>query len=338
MATEKIIIIAEAGVNHNGNFEIAKKMVDEAWKAGADYVKFQTFVPKDIVTAGAGKAGYQNETDRESTQLEMLERLALPEEAFRVLKSHCEQIGIGFLSTPFDVKSIDFLYSLGMDYWKIPSGELTNLPYLEKIGRTCGKVILSTGMAELHEIQGAIDLLEKNGAPEIILLHCNTEYPTPFADVNLSAMKQMASVFHKKTGFSDHTLGIEIPIAAAALGAHIIEKHFTLDKSLEGPDHRASLGPEELAEMVKAVRNVETALGDGKKRRTKSEQANVNAIRKSIVAAKDIEEGELFTEKNITVKRPGNGISPMQWYQVLGRRAKRGYKQDELLQGEDTDV
>lgn len=331
MATEKIIIIAEAGVNHNGNFEIAKKMVDEAWKAGADYVKFQTFVPKDIVTAGAGKAGYQNETDRESTQLEMLERLALPEEAFRVLKSHCEQIGIGFLSTPFDVKSIDFLYSLGMDYWKIPSGELTNLPYLEKIGRTCGKVILSTGMAELHEIQGAIDLLEKNGAPEIILLHCNTEYPTPFSDVNLLAMHHMQKELHKPVGYSDHTVGIEVAIAAAALGAVVIEKHFTLDKTMEGPDHAASLDPDELKQMIRAIRNIEKSMGDGIKRRTVSEEKNCTAARKSLVAKTFIRKGETFTVDNLTVKRPGSGKSPMKWREILGTRAEKDYEADELI-------
>lgn len=339
MADERqIIIIAEAGVNHNGSLETAKRMIEEAKKAGADYVKFQTFVPQELVTAEAGKADYQLKTDGTCSQLEMLMRLALPLEAFMELSAYCARLGIGFLSTPFDFKSIEFLSAFHMDYWKVPSGEITNLPYLERIGKTRKKVILSTGMSELNEIQDAIDILTENGVPEITLLHCNTEYPTPFADVNLLAMKQMENMFHTRTGYSDHTQGIEIPIAAAALGAKVIEKHFTLDRSMKGPDHHASLEPGEFAAMAEAIRNVECALGDGKKRRTRSEQPNVKAVRKSIVAAADIKAGELFTENNLTVKRPGNGISPMEWHQVLGKRAARDYIQDELIQRENADV
>lgn len=333
MADKKtIIIIAEAGVNHNGDLELAKKLAEQACQAGADYVKFQTFIPQDLVTAAAPKADYQKkETKGTSSQLEMLQKLALPEDAFWELNEYCRQLGIGFLSTPFDFKSIQFLSSFHMDYWKIPSGEITNLPYLENIARIPQKVILSTGMSEIAEIKAAVDILEQNGAPEIILLHCNTEYPTPFSDVNLLAMKQLENMFQKTVGYSDHSTGIEIPIAAAALGARVIEKHFTLDKSMDGPDHRASLEPDELTAMVRAVRNVETALGDGMKKRTPSEQRNINIARKSIVASADIKKGELFTEHNLTVKRPGTGISPMQWHQVLGTKAQRDYAPDELI-------
>lgn len=336
---KRIMTIAEAGVNHNGDIGIARRLIEEAKKAGADYVKFQTFVPQDLVTADAEKAEYQkSRAGNGNSQLEMLERLALPCEAFAELKAYCAQLGIGFLSTAFDLKSIEFLSSLDMDYWKIPSGEITNLPYLEKIGRTGKKVILSTGMSGPDEIQGAIDILEKNGAPDLILLHCNTEYPTPPEDVNLLAMKQMERMFHRKTGYSDHTAGIEIPIAAAALGAAVIEKHFTLDKGMEGPDHRASLDPDELRAMVQGVRKVEAALGDGEKRRTASEARNVYVVRKSIVALKHIRAGERFTEENLTVKRPGYGISPMEWYRILGTRAGRDYDPDELIEEEPRTV
>ena len=268
----------------------------------------------------------------------MLERLALPERAFWDLKECCDRLGIGFLSTPFDIGSIDFLSLLDMDYWKIPSGEITNRPYLEKIAHTGKKVILSTGMSEMDEIRAALDILENNGSGEITVLQCNTEYPTPYADVNLLAMKQMEDAFHKRVGYSDHTRGIEIPIAAAALGARVIEKHFTLDRNMEGPDHRASLEPDELASMVQAVRNVEQALGDGKKRRTTSEEHNAKLVRKSIVASAPIRMGELFTTDNITSKRPGTGVSPMEWYRVLGKRAQRDYEPDELIGKEYTDV
>lgn len=330
-----IIIIAEAGVNHNGNLNLAKKMIEEAKKAGADYVKFQTFIPKELVTAYAPKADYQNrEAEKRDSQLEMLQNLALDEEAFIELKKHCDRLGIGFLSTPFDMKSIDFLAELDMDYWKIPSGEITNLPYLEKIAKTRKNVILSTGMSEMDEIREAVDILERNGASEIMILHCNTEYPTPFADVNLTAMKQIENDLNKQVGYSDHTEGIEVPIAAAALGAKIIEKHFTLDRKMEGPDHQASLEPGQLTDMVRAIRHIEDAIGNGKKMRTASERCNVDVVRKSIVASKDIHTGEIFTEDNITVKRPGNGISPMKWYQVLGQKATRDYKTDEFIKKE----
>lgn len=246
--------------------------------------------------------------------------------------------GDRFFIHPFDLKSIDFLSRLNMDYWKVPSGEITNLPYLEKIAGTGKKVILSTGMSELYEIREALDILEKNGSGEVTILQCNTEYPTPFADVDLLAMKQMEELFHKRVGYSDHTQGIEIPIAAAALGARVIEKHFTLDRNMEGPDHRASLEPDELAAMVSAIRNVEKALGDGKKRRTASEKHNVELVRKSIVASVPIKTGELFTAGNITVKRPGTGISPMEWHSVLGKQAKRDYEPDEMIEKEYMDV
>ncbi len=335
----QILLIAEAGVNHNGDLELAKEMVRKAREAEADYIKFQTFIPGDLVTSRAEKADYQKrETDGCSTQREMLERLALSEHAFWELKEYCDRLGVGFLSTPFDLGSIDFLSRLDMDYWKVPSGEITNLPYLERIAETGKKVLLSTGMSELCEIRRALDILEKSGCGEITILQCNTEYPTPFGDVNLLAMKQMEEIFHKRVGYSDHTRGIEIPIAAAALGARVIEKHFTLDRNMEGPDHRASLEPAELAAMVRAVRNVEKALGDGRKRRTLSEGHNVELVRKSIVASAPIKAGEVFTTDNITVKRPGTGISPMEWRAVLGKQAKRDYEPDELIEKEYGDV
>lgn len=327
-----IIIIAEAGVNHNGSVDLAKKMVKEAKKAGADYIKFQTFIPKKLVSRFARKADYQEKTiGKEQSQLTMLEKLALTQQDFIELKDYCEEIGIGFLSTPFDLESLDFLDKLAMDFWKIPSGEVTNLPYLEAIGKTKKKVVLSTGMCGLEEIEAAIKILENNGAEDITVLHCNTEYPTPFTDVNLLAMQQMKEALKKPIGYSDHTVGVEVPIAAAALGAAVIEKHFTLDKNMEGPDHRASLEPKELCQMVSAIRNIEKSLGDGKKRCSVSEKKNCVAARKSIVAKRDIKEGELLTEENITVKRPGNGISPMKWYEVLGTVAQRDYMEDELI-------
>lgn len=327
-----IIIIAEAGVNHNGSMYLAKKMAKEAKRAGADYIKFQTFIPEKLVSRFAKKADYQEKTTgKEQSQLTMLKKLALTQQDFIELKGYCEEIGIGFLSTPFDLESLAFLDKLDMDFWKIPSGEVTNLPYLEAIGKTEKKVILSTGMCELEEIEAAIKILENNGAGDITVLHCNTEYPTPFADVNLLAMQQMKEALKKPVGYSDHTVGLEVSIAAAALGAVVIEKHFTLDKNMEGPDHRASLEPDELWQMVTAIRNIEKSLGDGKKRCSVSEKKNCVAARKSIVAKRDIKEGELLTEENITVKRPGNGISPMKWYEVLGTVAQRHYVEDELI-------
>lgn len=331
---DQVIIIAEAGVNHNGDLMLAKEMIRKAWESGADYVKFQTFIPQNLVTDTAEKADYQKRETGGCSQLEMLKQLALPQEAFRELKGYCDQFGIGFLSTPFDLQSIDFLAELNMDYWKIPSGEITNLPYLEKIAKMGKKFILSTGMSELNEIEKAVNILEKHGDSEIVILHCNTGYPTPVVDVNLHAMKQIEKIFHKVVGYSDHTKGIEIPIAAVALGAKIIEKHFTLDKRMKGPDHQASLEPDELAIMVQAIRNVEIALGDGRKRRTESEKYNLDVVRKSIISSKYIKVGELFTEDNLTVKRPGGGISPMEWYHILGKRAKKDYKPNEMIEKE----
>ncbi len=327
-----VTIIAEAGVNHNGDIELARKMVDAAHTAGADYIKFQTFVPEKLVSRYASKADYQkNNTNSQESQLEMLRALAFTQEDFIQLQRYCGQVGIGFLSTPFDLESIQFLNQLQMDFWKLPSGEITNLPYLEAIAHTHKKVVMSTGMCELGEIRDAIQILESNGAGEITLLHCNTEYPTPFCDVNLRAMKQMEEVFRKPVGYSDHTIGIEVPIAAAALGAEVIEKHFTLDKQMKGPDHKASLEPDELKQMVQAIRNIEISLGDGQKRRTHSEEKNCQAARKSIVAKREIREGELFSEENLSIKRPGSGISPMHWHEMIGQKAQRDYKEDELI-------
>ncbi len=328
----RVTIIAEAGVNHNGDIELARKMVDAAHTAGADYIKFQTFVPEKLVSRYASKADYQkNNTNNQESQLEMLRALAFTQEDFIQLQRYCGQVGIGFLSTPFDLESIQFLNQLQMDFWKLPSGEITNLPYLEAIAHTHKKVVMSTGMCELGEIRDAIQILESNGAGEITLLHCNTEYPTPFCDVNLRAMKQMEEVFRKPVGYSDHTIGIEVPIAAAALGAEVIEKHFTLDKQMKGPDHKASLELDELKQMVQAIRNIEISLGDGQKRRTHSEEKNCQAARKSIVAKREIRAGELFSEENLSIKRPGSGISPMHWHEMIGQKAQRDYKEDELI-------
>lgn len=335
----KTIVIAEAGVNHNGDIEIAKTMVQEAYWAGADYIKFQTFVPEKLVSRFAGKADYQKRaTDGSESQLRMLEKLALSRQDFIQLKNYCRQVGIGFISTPFDIGSIAFLDGLDMDFWKLPSGEITNLPYLEAIARTGRAIIMSTGMCEIAEIQAALDVLEANGAGSITILHCNTEYPTPFCDVNLLAMRQMEEMLDKPVGYSDHTVGIEVAIAAAALGATVIEKHFTLDRTMEGPDHRASLEPKELGQMVLAIRNIEKSLGDGIKRRTASEEKNCQVARKSIVAGRIIHKGEVFTEENLAIKRPGNGISPMRWYEVLGTRAEQDYQADELIQAARTEL
>ena len=327
-----VLIIAEAGVNHNGNMELAKKMVLEAKKCGADYIKFQTFIPHKLVSKNASKAEYQKETTgADESQLQMLEKLALTQQNFIELKGFCKEVGIGFISTPFDLESLEFLETLDMDFWKIPSGEVTNLPYLEAIAHTKRKVIMSTGMCEMSEIQDAISVLEKNGTKDIVILHCNTEYPTPFEDVNLLAMNEMREVLKKEIGYSDHTVGIEVPIAAVAMGAVVIEKHFTLNKNMEGPDHKASLEPNELARMVSAIRNIEKSRGSSVKKRTTSEERNYSIVRKSIVAKKHIKAGERFTIENITVKRPGNGISPMKWYEILGSEAKKDYEQDEII-------
>ena len=323
-----VVIIAEAGVNHNGSVKLAKQMIEEAARAGADYIKFQTFKPEKLVSKYAQKADYQKKTTgSQESQLQMLEKLALSYDDFVELKKYCEQIGIGFLSTPFDEDSIRFLDRLDMDFWKIPSGEITNYPYLVQVAQTGRDIVLSTGMCEMDEIADAMKVLEENGAGNISLLHCNTEYPTPYEDVNLLAMNQMREVFNKQVGYSDHTVGIEVPISAVALGAAIIEKHFTLDKNMEGPDHKASLEPQEIC----SIRHIEKSLGNGNKKRTASEQHNIAAARKSIVAKCAISKGDIFTEANLTVKRPGNGISPMRWKEIIGTRAERDYLEDELI-------
>lgn len=328
-----VIVIAEAGVNHNGSFEIAKKMVDAAKEAGADYVKFQTFNPQKLVSKFAEKAEYQKKTTgADETQLQMLQKLTLTEDNFLSLRDYCKNIGIGFISTPFDLDSIAFLEKFEMDFWKVPSGEITNLPYLEAIARTKRKVIMSTGMCDMSEIQDAIDVLEKNGTSDICLLHCNTQYPTPFEHVNLSAMNTIKDALHKEVGYSDHTQGIEVPVAAVAMGATVIEKHFTLDKNMEGPDHKASLDPIELKNMVKSIRIVEKAIGNGVKEPSSSEKANKAVARKSIVASRNIKQGEIFSEENLTSKRPGTGISPMKWYEVIGKVAIRDFSEDEIIE------
>lgn len=326
-------IIAEAGVNHNGSLELARKLVEKAREAGADCVKFQTFLASEAVSRFAQKAQYQKETvPQGESQLEMVKRLELSFRAFEELKAYCEQVGIAFLSTPFDLPSIDFLHGLGVPFWKIPSGEITNLPYLLKIARTGRPVVLSTGMSRVEEIERAVNLLREHGTPDITLLHCNTEYPTPFSDVNLQAMKTLKERFHCPVGYSDHTQGIEIPIAAVAMGAAIIEKHFTLDRTMKGPDHRASLEPEELKAMVTAIRHIEQAMGDGIKQPSPSEEKNISVARKSIVARCTIAKGEILTENNLTTKRPGDGISPMEWFEVLGTTAVRDFQPDEKIE------
>lgn len=327
-----ILIIAEAGVNHNGSLERAKEMALAAKNAGADIVKYQTAVPEQVVSRFAEKAEYQKQqTGSEESQLEMIKKIHFGFEEHRQLKAYCDEIGIRYLSTPFDLDSIDFLATLDMPVWKIPSGEITNLPYLEKVAALKKPLILSTGMSMLSEIEDALAVLEENGCEDVTLLHCNTEYPTPMEDVNLLAMRDLEEQFALPVGFSDHTLGIEADIAAVALGACVIEKHFTLDKTLEGPDHKASLEPDELAAMVRAVRNIEKALGSGEKHVTPSEAKNRPIARKSIVAKRAIAKGETFTAENLTTKRPGDGISPMLWYEVLGQMAKRDFAEDEKI-------
>lgn len=329
----KIFIIAEAGVNHNGSIEIAKKLVDAAAEAGADAVKFQTFKAEKLVCKNAQKAKYQMETtDKAESQFDMLKKLELTDDMHKQLISYCNQKGIMFLSTPFDIESLEFLVQCGVDIIKIPSGEITNYPYLRAVGRTGKKVIISSGMSTLDEVRDAVKVLKDNGSKEITVLHCNTEYPTPYADVNLKAMLTLRDELKIDAGYSDHTKGIEIPIAAAALGATVIEKHFTLDKEMEGPDHKASLEPNELKEMVKAIRNIEIALGNGKKSPSESEKKNISIARKSIVAKRAILEGEIFSEDNLTAKRPGTGISPMRWNDIIGQKAKRNFDADELIE------
>lgn len=332
----RTLIIAEAGVNHNGSIELAKQLIDVAADAGVDYVKFQTFKTENLVSKQARKAEYQkrNVSDMDDTQFNMLKKLELSPEQHRVLMDYCRKKGIRFFSTAFDLNSIDFLSDLKLGLWKIPSGEITNYPYLKKIARKGESVILSSGMSDLQDIANAIVVLEKHGIrrDQITVLHCNTEYPTPMQDVNLRAMQTIKERLGVKVGYSDHTVGIEIPIAAVALGARVIEKHFTLDRTMEGPDHRASIEPRELKDMVKAIRNVESALGSGDKKVTESESKNRIIARKSIVAARDINAGEVFVENNITVKRPGSGISPMEWENVIGKIAKKNFHADDLIE------
>lgn len=334
MNQDKVIIIAEAGVNHNGDMAMARDMVLAARDAGADYVKFQTAVPELVISSIAPKAAYQEETTGAGeSQLEMCRRIHLPLSAYAELAGLCRREGIGFMSTPFDLVSIDALVPLGQDWWKIPSGEITNLPYLRRIASLRQPVIMSTGMSRLDEVERAVEILTADGLAldKVALLHCNTQYPTPMADVNLRAMESLRRLTTGPVGYSDHTVGIEVPVAAVAMGAQIIEKHFTLDKNLPGPDHRASLDPAELTSMVRAIRNIEQALGSAEKRPSPSETPNIEIARKSIVAARDIKAGETFTEDNITVKRPGGGLSPMMWDTVLGQVAVRDFKYDSLI-------
>lgn len=331
---DKVYIIAEAGVNHDGSFNQAKKLVDIAADAGADAVKFQTFKAKNLVSRFAEKAAYQKETtDPSESQLEMIQKLELSEEDQNDLVKYCEEKKIEFLSSPFDLESIDFLHKLGQTTFKIPSGEINNLPYLRKIAKVAKKVIASTGMSDLNEIKELVKTLEKEGVKkeDLTLLHCNTEYPTPFSDVNLKAMLTIGKELKTTIGYSDHTAGIEIPIAATALGAKVIEKHFTLDKSLPGPDHKASLDPLELKVMVQSIRNIEISLGTGEKKPSPSEIKNKEIARKSIVAKSPIAKGETFTEENITTKRPALGISPMEWDNVIGKKASRDFQEDEFI-------
>jgi len=328
----KVLIIAEAGVNHNGDVTIAKRLVDEAVKCGADIVKFQTFNPKKLASKFADMADYQKENlGVVEPQEVMLSKLTLKKEEYIELADYCKKKGIGFLSTPFESESMHFLESI-QDIWKIPSGEITNYPFLVDVAKTGKDVILSTGMSTLEEVEAALDLLKENGSGKITLLHCTTNYPTPMQDVNLRAMLTMKKQFGVEVGYSDHTQGIEVPIAAVAMGASVIEKHFTLDRNMEGPDHKASLEPAELNAMIRAIRNIEMALGDGVKVPSESEKANIGVVRKSIIAARHISSGEEFTEENLTTKRPGNGINPMRWREVIGTKAKRDFEEDELIE------
>lgn len=333
----KTIIIAEAGVNHNGSLELAKQLVKKAYEAGVDYVKFQTFKSEKVVSKNAKKADYQieNTGKKEESQLEMVKKLELSYKDHQILIDYCNELGIKFFSTAFDFDSIEYLHSLNLGLWKVPSGEVTNYPFMKRIAAYNEKTILSTGMCDMQDVRNAVDALYKNGLSKenLILLHCNTEYPTPFEDVNLKAMDALRKEFGVEVGYSDHTKGIEVPIAAVALGATVIEKHFTLDRTLPGPDHKASLEPDELKAMVSAIRNIEKAVGgDGTKHVSDSERKNIAIARKSIVAACDIKAGEYFTEKNLTVKRPGSGISPMRWEAVLGMKALRDFAEDELIE------
>lgn len=328
-----IFVIAEAGVNHNGDIEIAKKLVDAAVWAGADAVKFQTFHAEKLVCKNAKKAEYQMETTRKTeSQFDMLKKLELTPDMHEQLIDYCKDRKIKFLSTPFDTESMDYLVQCGVDIIKIPSGEITNYPYLMSAGKTGQKVILSSGMSSLDEVRDAVCVLRENGSMDITVLHCNTEYPTPYVDVNLRAMQTIKDELGVSVGYSDHTVGIEVPIAASALGAVVIEKHFTLDKNMVGPDHKASLEPDELRRMIRAIRNIELSMGDGRKIPSTSEKKNLDIVRKSIVAKRDILQGEVLTEENLTTKRPGSGLSPMRWHEVMGTKAIRNFKEDDLIE------
>ena len=333
---KKTLIIAEAGVNHNGDIAKAKALIDKGAEAGVDYVKFQTFKAEKLVTKQAKRASYQDKNTQDNdSQYEMLKKLELSQALHQELMDYCNQKGVKFLSTGFDNESLAFLSQLGITIAKVPSGEITNLPYLRKVAVLFPEVILSTGMATIAEIKDAVKVLIDNGVSKdkITILHCNTEYPTPMEDVNLKAMLHIQRELGIPVGYSDHTLGIEVPIAAVALGATVIEKHFTLDKTLPGPDHKASLEPDELKAMVSAIRNIEKAIGgSGLKEVSKSEEKNKPIVRKSIVASTNIKKGEIFTPENLTIKRPGIGISPMQWDKVIGKEAKRDFQEDELIE------
>lgn len=333
MSNRHTYIIAEAGVNHNGSLRLAKKLVDKAVWAGADCIKFQTFNSEKLVSKNAPKADYQKKTTGNTeNQLDMLKKLELTPKQFISLKDYSQKKGIAFLSTPFDLESINFLASIGIKTWKIPSGEITNYPYLRTIGKRKETVIMSTGMSSIAEVKNAIAVLRKFGTKKIRLLHCTTEYPAPYDSVNLQAMHTLKKEFGYDVGYSDHTNGIEIPVAAVAMGATIIEKHFTLNHNMEGPDHKASLEPEELRNMIRAIRNVEKAFGNGKKTPSKVEKRNIPIVRKSIVAASHIRKGDVFSDRNLTTKRPGKGMSPMQWENIVGTIAKRDYDEDELIE------
>lgn len=328
----KVFLIAEAGVNHNGDLGIAKEMIRKASEAGVDAIKFQSFNSDNLVCKSAPKASYQKiRTTQSESQYEMLKKLELTHEMHKELFQYCKENNLLFLSTPFDTESLEFLNDMGVPIIKIPSGEITNYPLLEKVGKTEKSVILSTGMSSIEEIEQALAVLQEHGTKEISLLHCNTQYPTPFEDVNLKAMTALKKKFHLKTGYSDHTQGIEAAIAAVAMGAKIIEKHFTLDKNMIGPDHFMSLEPEELKTMVRCIRNIEKSIGDGIKKISPSEEANRNVVRKSIVAKCEIKKGEYFSENNLTTKRPGNGLSPMEWKNIIGTRAEKDYQEDEQI-------
>lgn len=332
--SEPVIIIAEAGVNHNGDVNIAIELVDEAAKSGADYVKFQTFKAENLVTEYAKKAKYQQQNGESGqTQYQMLKELELNEQSYQLIIKRCKQKNIGFLSSAFDLQSIEYLSKFKLPFIKIPSGEITNLPYLRKVASLNSKIFLSTGLSNMNEIENALLILTKGGAKktEITVLHCNSEYPTPFEDVNLNAMKTIGKKFNVNVGYSDHTIGTCVPIAAVALGASVIEKHFTLDKNLVGPDHSASLEPKEFRSMVESIRSIEVAMGNGIKKISTSEKKNLKSIRKSIVASRFIKKGELFSEDNIDIKRPGDGVSPMKWDQVLGKIAPKIFEKDQLI-------